>query len=93
MNITDYPSPYYSFDVCYNLYIKACQNNDMEEIKKYIKSMTRAKNNTSMNFICIALAKNKLVELNATKQQETIDRHEKDIEMLKKEIEILKKLI
>jgi len=48
-------------------------------------------NNNCLNFICVSLAKNKLLELNMNKHQEILNKHDNDIDMLKREIVELKK--
>ena len=93
MNTLNQPNKYYNFSECYNEYEKASTTNDIQTIQKYIKKNTNMKENTSLNYICIALAKNKLLELIIAKQHEIIEKHDRDIYLLKKEIEELKKLI
>jgi hypothetical protein len=91
MNTLNHPNKYYNFSECYNEYEKASNTNDIQQIQKYIKKNTNLKENTSLNYICIALAKNKLLELIISKQHEIIEKHDRDIYLLKKEIEELKK--
>lgn len=86
-------SKYYNFSKCYKSYDKSCNTNDITKIEKYINENSHTDNNTCLNFICVSLAKNKLLELNMNKQQEILNKYNDDIDMLKREIVELKKHI
>ncbi len=84
MSVCDNDKKYYNFDRCYKYYIRACKDNDITKIEKYIEKNTNITNNTCINFVCVSLAENKLLKLKLSIQQDVIDKHERDIEELKK---------